>query len=482
MKRNMWLLITLLVIASFSLFLVACGGDATEEPDAGIGDDVTEPEPDAEVVEEPDEEVVDEEVVDEEEAPAGTIRVGTWESVDQLSPWNDVIANFEAENPGIDIQLEAVPQDYGTKLLAQFAAGTAPDIYQVGDGDVATFVSQGVVEPLDPYISGPDGIDTSIYYPAIAEFGELEGETMLLTKDYSPLVLYYNIDHFDEAGLDYPTPDWTWDDMLNAAQVLTIDGDGNNATSPDFDAGNIERWGIQIPNTWGDVVWLRGLLPLIYQAGGHVIAEDGSATEGYMNSPETVSAVQYYVDLFNEHHVAPTAVDVDSFSGVDMFGTGLVSMAWSGRWPIADWTAIPDLNFGTMGLPSGPAGEGNALCWAGFAMYSEGENKEAAWEFMKYIGAGDGALAFSENALPAVASYSEDLGLAEDEYSGPILEDLANVQQIPEFYHPRWLACGEANFKEQLERVFLEGISVQEAMDTAAANADACLAEDAPSG
>lgn len=477
-QKNIWLFMSLLLIASLSLFLVACGGDggATSEPTPS--GDVTEPDTETEVPDDGGASEEAEEPADVGEAPSGTLRVGTWESVDQLSPWNDVISNFEAENPGITIQLEAVPQDYGTRLLAQFAAGTAPDIFQVGDGDVATFVSQGVVEPLEPYINGERGIDTSIYYPAIAEFGEIDGELMLLTKDYSPLVLYYNKDHFDEAELDYPTADWTWDDMLNAAQVLTLDGNGNNATSADFDPGSIERWGIQIPNTWGDVVWLRGILPLIYQAGGRVIAEDGSAIEGHMNSPETVEAVQFYVDLFNEHHVAPTSIDVDSFSGVDMFANGLVSMAWSGRWPIADWEEIPDFNFGTMGLPAGPAGEGNALCWAGFAMYSGGQNKEAAWEFMKYIGAGEGALAFTENGLPAVESYSEDLGLAEDEYMGPVLEDLANVQQIPEFHHPRWLACGETNFKEQLERVFLEGISVQEAMDTAAANGEACLAED----
>ena len=68
---------------------------------------------------------------------SGTVRVGSWESGDALTPWNNAIAAFEAENPGVDIQLEAVPQDYGTKLLAQFAAGNAPDIFMSGDGDVA---------------------------------------------------------------------------------------------------------------------------------------------------------------------------------------------------------------------------------------------------------------------------------------------------------------------------------------------------------
>lgn len=411
-----------------------------------------------------------------------TIRVGSWESGDALTPWNNAIAAFEALHPNIDVQLEAVPQDYGTKLLTDFASGNAPDIFQTGDGDVASFQARGVVENLDPYIDGENGFDRSIIFPGIDTFGDVAGSTYYLTKDFSPLVLYYNADQFAEAGIDTPTSDWTWDDLLAAAQALTIDGNGNNAASPDFDANNIQRWGIQIPNSWGDIAWTRGILPLVYQNGGALIAPDGSTMDGYMNSEATVGALDWYAQLFNTYHIAPAKVDVDSFAGVDMFANGLVSMLYTGVWPLAGYIEGDNaltFNFGTSGLPAGPAGHANALCWAGFAMYSGSENKDAAWEFLKFIATGDGAVEFAANGLPSVQAIAEEKGLLEDPYYGPVMADLANVQPLPEFASPYWLECGNTPFVEQYNNVLIGGEDVQTVADAIASQGDTCLAQKA---
>lgn len=409
--------------------------------------------------------------------PSGVVRVGSWESGDALTPWNNAIANFESEHPNIDVQLEAVPQEYGTKLLAQFASGSAPDVFMTGDGDVATFQSLGAVENLDPYIDGDAGFDRGVLYPAVAAFGEVAGSTYYLTKDYSPLVLYYNKTQFDDAGLDTLTSDWTWDDLLSAAQKLTIDANGNDATSPDFDASNIQRWGMQIPDGWGDVVWTRGILPLIYQNGGELIASDGSTLDGSMNSESTVSALQWYVDLFNKYHVSPTHDEVASYAGVDMFQSGLVSMQWTGVWPLLGYKADDTMNFGTSGLPTGPAGNANVLCWSGFAMYSGSQNKDAAWEFLKYIGAGEGAAEFANYALTPVISVAESQGLTEDQYYAPVMADLASVLPLPESTSPYWNECGNTAFADHLTNVFAGSETVQEAADAAVAQGDQCIAE-----
>ncbi len=409
-----------------------------------------------------------------------TIRVGSWESGDALVPWNNAIAAFEAEHPNIDVVLEAVPQEYGTKLLADFASGNAPDIFMTGDGDVAKFQSLGATENLDPFIDGENGFDRSIIFPGVDTFGDVAGSTYYLTKDFSPLVLYYNADHFAAAGLDTPTSDWTWDDLLNAAKELTLDGNGNNANSPDFDASNIQRWGIQIPNSWGDVVWSRGVLPLFYQNGGAMIAPDGSTMDGYLNSAESVDAFQWYADLFSTYHVAPAKVDVDSFAGVDMFANELVSMLYTGVWPLSGYIEGDDalsFSFGTSGLPAGPAGHANALCWSGFAMYSGSENKDAAWEFLKYIATGDGSREFAANGLPPVQAIAEENGLIDDPYYGPVMADLANVQSLPEAASPFWAECGNAAFVEQFTNIFASGISVQDAANAAVEQGDACLAQ-----
>lgn len=457
MKRISFAL-SILVVAG--LILAACQPVATSTPETIIQT--------VEVPVEVESTVVVREQVEVTSTPApekisGTIRVGSWDSGDALEPFTNAIASFEERYPGVDVQLESVPAEYGTKLLSQFAAGTAPDVFQVGDGDVAKFASQGVLEPLDPYITGENGLDMSVFFPAIAEVGKVEGTTYLLTKDYSPLVLYYNKTLFDAAGVEYPTADWTWDDLLAAAQKLT-DSSKN-------------QWGILLPAHWGDYLWHRGIGPLIYQNGGDFISPDGTTATGYLNSPETVEAVQWYVDLFLTHKVAPTKADVDAMAGVDMFLNGNAAMVWTGRWPLKDYQANPRLNFGTSGLPAGPEGDANSICWAGFSVYSQGQNKDAAWAFVKHIAAEQGAQEFAKYAFTAVQPIAELQGLDTDPYNAPIVADLANVRPLPDFLNEKFDTCVVQNFRAELEKVFLEGLTVQEAMDEAAAQADACFAE-----
>lgn len=413
-------------------------------------------------------------------ALSGVVRVSTWESGDNLEFWNNAIAAFEAANPGVDVQLEAVPQDYGTKLLAQFASGSAPDVFQVGDGDAAKYQAQGAVEDLAPFISGDNGFDMDLLYPGVAAFGEVAGSTYYLTKDYSPLVLYYNKDQFTEAGVDLPTAEWTWDDLVAAAQKLTKDANGNDATSADFDPSNIQRWGISLPNSWGDTAWERGILPIIYQNGGSQVSDDGMTTTGYMNSEANIEALQWYVDLFKKYHVAPTKTDYSAFSGVDLFATGQVSMMWTGIWPMNGYEtgdSALTFNWGSNILPAGKEGNANALCWAGFGLNSGSQNKDAAWAFLKYIGAGDGAKEFAKYALTDVISVVEEQGLADDPYKGSVIADLANVQPIPETKTPFWADCGNKFFTQEISTVLEGDVTVKDAMDKAAAEADACLAE-----
>jgi multiple sugar transport system substrate-binding protein len=413
---------------------------------------------------------------------SGTVRVSTWESGDNLQYWNNAVSAFEAANPGVKVEVESVPQDYGTKILAEFAAGSAPDIFQIGDGDAAKWQSQGVVEDLAPYISGSNGFNLDDLYPGVAAFGKVAGSTYYLTKDYSPLVLYYNKDQFKQAGVDFPTDKWTQDDFLKAAQKLTLDANGNDATSDKFDPSNIQRWGVWLPNSWGDTTWERGILPIIYQFGGSQVSEDGKTTTGYMNSDANVAALQWYVDLFKKYHVAPSKTDYASFSGADLFSTQQVAMMWTGIWPMNSYItgdSALKFNWGSNILPAGPKGNANALCWAGFGLYSQSKNKDAAWAFLKYIAAGDGAKEFAKYALTDVKAIVAEQGLDKDPYKGSVIADLANVKPIPESSTPYWADCGYKYFTQELATVLEGDAAVKDAMDKAASEADACLADKA---
>ena len=83
-----------------------------------------------------------------EEAGTVILRAGTGDSGEGLTPHQSIIADFEDQNPGILVQLEAIAgRDYYTRILTQIAAGRAPDIMQIGDDAVPSFVDKGAFLP-----------------------------------------------------------------------------------------------------------------------------------------------------------------------------------------------------------------------------------------------------------------------------------------------------------------------------------------------
>jgi ABC-type glycerol-3-phosphate transport system substrate-binding protein len=146
----------------------------------------------------------------------------------------------------------------------------------------------------------------------------------------------------------------------------------------------------------------------------------------------------------------------------------------TGRWPLGDYQKIDGFNFGTLPLPKGTQAA-NAICWAGFGMYNQSQNKDAAWEWLKFVGAGDGAKEFANYALTAVKPIAEAQGLTNDPVNAPIMAGLDLVVPPPSIRNIKWAAC-EKFFKDNLEQVFLGNMEVKPALDDAATKMDECLA------
>ncbi|MCL5999856.1 MAG: sugar ABC transporter substrate-binding protein [Chloroflexi bacterium] len=404
------------------------------------------------------------------EAPAAaeqpvTIRASMWESAEALEPYNKAKEAFEKQYPNIKVQLESVPQEYGTKLLTQMAAGTAPDVFQLGDGDVAKYVQRGVVEDLEPFMAA-DKLDKNIFFEGVFNVGVVNGKTYLLTKDFSPLVLYYNKDMFQTAGVEPPQEGWTWSDFVEIARKLTVrEGD------------KVTQWGVQLPDNWGDYLWTRGFSIFAFQNGADFLSPDGSKATGYLNSAAMKEAVQFYVDLVKKEQVAPDIATLKAqSSNADLFMAGKAAMLITGRWPLKDYLQNEKLNFGTAPLPQGKKAA-NAICWAGFGIYTKSQNKDAAWKWLKFIAAEDGAKEFANYALTAVKSIADEQGLTTDEKNAPIMKGLDLVVAPPEFRNAKFGDCVDKYFKENLEKVFLQDLDVQQALDTAAQQADDCFAQ-----
>jgi multiple sugar transport system substrate-binding protein len=164
-----------------------------------------------------------------------TLLWGMWGSPEEIATHQAVADAYMAQNPGVTIELWSQPWgDYFTKLDTLFAAGDAaaiPDVFFLFP--VPSYASRGVLKNLDGFVE-ESGMDLSDYWPGAINSTSFEGSVYGFPRDSAVEVLYYNKDHFDAAGLDYPTDEWTWDDLRGAAEALTVKSD----------SGRISRYGL----------------------------------------------------------------------------------------------------------------------------------------------------------------------------------------------------------------------------------------------
>jgi len=388
------------------------------------------------------------------------LRVGTGDSGEGLTPHQEIIARFEAENPDILIQLEAVAgNDYYARLLTQIAAGDPPDIMQIGDDAVPMFVDKGGLLPLDEYISGEFPLDPSIYLPGTFTPGQYKGQQWCLPKDFSPMAVYYNKKLFDAAGVPYPEEGWTWDDLLTKAQALTDPEQG--------------IWGIQLTANWtsGFEYWVGA-------AGGRLISEDGTQYVGYMDSPETIEAVQFFSDLYHKYQVAPPPADFNLWAGGNAeFDNGKAAMRLFGRWPQAGYKTNPNIDLGVVPPPAG-AQPANVLFWGGFCIANGTENAEAAWRFLNFYVGEEGSQVWKDWAIPPVASVAEEAGLMSDPIEGAWIRGLDMLVDRAYVFTPYWGETADPALRKALETVLIDPeADIATVMQTAAEEAQAALDE-----
>ncbi len=393
------------------------------------------------------------------------LRVGTGDSGEGLNPHQEIIAEFEKANPDILVQLEAVSgNDYYTRLLTQIAAGDAPDIIQIGDDAVPMFVSKGGFLPLDDYITGDYPLDTSIYLPGTLDPGKYQDSQYFLPKDFSPLAVYYNKMIFDEYNVAYPTDDWTCDDFLKTAQELTKDVDGD---------GQTDIWGAQLSANW-----TSGFEYWVASAGGQLISPDGTSYVGYMDSPETIKAVQLYADLYNKYKVAPPPADFNLWAGGNPeFESGKAAMRLFGRWPQTGLLNNPNVDLGTVEVPACDQ-KANVLFWGGFGIFSGSKNPEAAWRFLKFYAGAEGSEIWVQHAIPPVAAVAEAAGMTTDPIEGAWIRGLDYLAPRAYVSTDFWGETGDPALRKALETVLIDPTAdITQVMQTAAQEAQAALDE-----
>jgi len=222
-----------------------------------------------------------------------------------------IVAAFEKDNPGITVDVTTLPYgDYFTALQTDLVAGTQADVFDIEYANYKAYVESGVAAPIE-------GIDAAKYRDSLIQAYQTDGTQYAVPTSFSTVVLYYNKDLFDAAGVSYPTADWTWKDEQAAAEAITD-------KSKDI-------WGDYQPFTYNEY------FKTVAQAGGSFLSEDGSKVN--FNTPEGVEAAKWLVNKVG--NTMPAAGDASTDSDADLFSTGHLAMWHTGIWMFASMQDVP---------------------------------------------------------------------------------------------------------------------------------------------
>ncbi len=239
---------------------------------------------------------------------------------------NEMLAKFAEENPEISVTVEMIAWNtLYQKLQTAFVAGTYPDVFLLHASEVPQYASYGVLRDLgDQYVSGggwfPDDDISANTMSGMMWDGVIYG----IPLDNHGRGLWINIDMFEAAGIstDPATAPTTYEGWVELFQKLTLDANGNNALSPDFDPENVVQWGYAC-GEWINVNFIAAL----YQHGGTFLSEDGKTVT--VNSEAGLTALQQTYDLIYKYHVTPPPAGFDTWQG---FGAGTVAVLPTGTW------------------------------------------------------------------------------------------------------------------------------------------------------
>ena len=356
------------------------------------------------------------------------------------------VDKFEAANPGVKLNLEVVSwNDVYTVVDTRIASGQAPDILNI---DVfANYANEGLLEPVSQYC--PEELYND-FFPSFIEQSVIDGTVWAVPDLASARALYYNVDMFEEVGIEPPA---TWAELEDAAQAIV-----------DFYDGEVYPWGIDMTTDEGQAAfayytWGNG--------GGFVDAEGNWA----LNSAENVEAIEYAIGLVNKGYTNPNPATQTRYDLQDMFAAGKLAMCIA---PNSMPTYCADkgstVNMATTAIP---ANEGKTSSSVGVmdrimafkdeAAPDQAARDEAIGKFLTFFYDPENYVGWvsMEGFLPAVNSAVEALVAAD-----PSFEAWLDVLSSCQFYPT---AKGEWDAVKQgtiaAEQAALTGASVQEQLD-----------------
>lgn len=335
---------------------------------------------------------------------------------------------FNRLNPDLHLSIDPVNTDQ-QKVIVQSIGGVGPDIFSSwGNQSLQAYVKAGIAYDATEYLNQEHISAQDLMWPVGLDSCVYEGRTYGFGCNVAANAIWYNKDLFDKAGVPYPKPGLTWDQLIEISKKLTArDKDGKP---------------IQFGLFWDYDRWRD----LVLDFGGRQFTPDG--TQCTLDSPEAIAAVQLSHDLMYKYRIAPTPVEQAALatsggwqSGaaqINYLIAGRVAMASGGRWWLNLIRKTKKMRLGVIEMPYT-----KVKCVTGGSRVAivnkNGPHLKESLRFLKFLASREynELLNDQADALAPVKKYCYT-----DRY-------LHNPQYPEEDYNEVWRACLERAVPEE---------------------------------
>ncbi|WP_413991275.1 ABC transporter substrate-binding protein [Labrys okinawensis] len=386
-----------------------------------------------------------------------------WDN-NQVPPYQACADEFHKQHPDISIKISQFSwNDYWTALSTGFVSGEAPDVFTNQLSRYPEFVNNNQVTDISDLIKR-DHVPTDIYYKGLLDLWSKDGHIYGLPKDWDTVAMVYNKEMLAKAGVseeELNNATWNPKDGGSFEKILaklSVDANGNNGLSPNFDPKNVKQYGFVTPELdgYGQTQWSHFAV-----SNGFKFVDGLWATSYHYDDPKLAETLTWQRDLGLKKGFAIPQKDVGN-NASGLFVAGKAAITPDGSWKISFYGNNAKFKVGYALLPTGPQGRRTMFNGLADGIWTGTKHLEESWQWVKFLAspACEKIVGASGVVFPAIAEaakLSQDTSFKKGWDVSAFLKEATPEQT---FYFPITDHSSEINstMKAALEQIFLNDV------------------------